>query len=44
MSFLNIGKTWTLANIKKNADPCIEFIDMLAAGAGTAGIGHMKTA
>ncbi len=40
---MNIGKTRTLADIKKNADPCVKFVDMLAAGAGTAGIRHMKT-
>ncbi len=40
---MSIGKTRTPADIKKNADPRIEFIDMLAAGTGTAGIRHIKT-
>ena len=40
---MSIGKTRTPSDIKKNADPRVELIDMLAAGTGTARIGHIKT-
>ena len=39
---MSFGKTRTLSNIKKNADPRVEFVDVLAAGAGTAGMRNTK--
>ena len=41
--FLSIGKTLTHSDIKENCDPRVEFVDMLAAGAGTAGMRNIET-